>query len=331
MKVKISEIKKILVLSLTKRGLSNNEARLVAEEYLIGELEGKITHGLIAFPLLVENKTSLKSDQPWKIIRETPSLIYINGNKNIGQLVVDFTIKKIFKKIKKTGVVLSALYNITPILRPGSIARNLAEKDLVSLIFENGGKNMISPPGGIDPVVGTNPLGMGIPTNKNPIIVDMASSKMAWGFIRLAKRLDRKLPPDTYLDKNGNFTLNPDDVYSVIPMAGYKGFSLALAIEIFTGSLLNSSMGIMPKTPYHTANRGLIIIAIDPSFFTDVDKFKKENSKLLEIIKKSRKIKNAKEILIPGERAKRSLQASIKKGYLEIEESLYQKLISLKN
>lgn len=331
MKVEISEIKKILVLSLTKRGLSNNEARLVAEEYLTGELEGKTTHGLIAFPLLVENKTSLKSDQPWKIIRETPSLVYVNGNKNIGQLVVDFTIKKIFKKIKKTGVVLSALYNITPILRPGSIARNLAEKDLVSLIFENGGKNMISPPGGIDPVVGTNPVGMGIPTSKNPIIIDMASSKMAWGFIRLAKELGKKLPPDTYLDKNGNFTLNPDDVYSVIPMAGYKGFSLALAIEIFTGSLLNSSMGIMPKTPYHTPNRGLIIIAIDPSFFTDVDKFKNENSKLLEIIKKSRKIKNAKEILIPGERARKSLQASIKKGYLEIEESLYQKLISLKN
>lgn len=329
MKIKISEIEKILLGSLVKRGLSAREAKLVAYEYLESELEGKLSHGLMAFPALVENVNFLKKEPP-QVVKETPSLIYVDGRGNIGSLVVDFALKNLLEKIKTSGVVMVALFNSTPVLRPGSIAKNLAERGFLALVFENGGKEMIAPPGGIDPILATNPIGIGIPTAKDPIVIDMATSKRAWGEVRLAKRFRHKLPPETYLDKNGNFTLDPDKAYSVVPMADYKGFALALAIEIMTGSLVNSSMGVRKNIPgtYQAARRGLIIIGVDPSFLTDISRFRKENSRLIRMIKQSRKTKGTERILIPGERARNNLKKNLKEGYLEIEETLYQKLLS---
>ncbi|MBI4999864.1 Ldh family oxidoreductase [Candidatus Gottesmanbacteria bacterium] len=283
----------------------------------------------MAFPALVENVNFLKKEPP-QVVKETPSLIYVDGRGNIGSLVVDFALKNLLEKIKTSGVVMVALFNSTPVLRSGSIAKNLAERGFLTLIFENGGKEMTAPPGGIDPILATNPIGIGIPTAKDPIVIDMATSKRAWGEVRLAKRFRHKLPPETYLDKNGNFTLDPDKAYSVVPMADYKGFALALAIEIMTGSLVNSLMGVRKNIPgtYQAARRGLIIIVVDPSCFTNINKFRKENSKLIRMVKQSRKMKGTERILIPGERARNNLKKNLKEGYLEIEETLYQKLLS---
>ncbi len=329
MKIKITEMEKILRRSLTKRGLSVKEAKIVAREYLMGELEGKITHGLMAFPALLEANKFFHNNSP-RIIKKTPATVFINGNGNVGVLVVDFILKKVIKDIKKSGSVLLAINNISPVLRPGSIAETLAAKNLIGLVFENGGKEMMAPEGGIDPILATNPIGIGIPTAGDSIVVDMATSKRAWGEIRLAKRFKHKLLDNTYLDKKGYFTNNPDKVHSVVPMAGYKGFSLALAIEILTGSLVQSSMGIRRNVPgtYQAATRGLVILVINPAFFGSATGFKRKNSLLIKQIKQSRKAKGFQEILIPGERAKRKLLASQKEGKLEIEKDLYEKLLS---
>lgn len=331
-KVKISQIRTTLEKILLRQGLTKSAAKIVADEYLEGELEGKYSHGLLAFPAIIERLIDKKALEP-KILKRTHSFIYLEANKNLGALVGRQAADLAVKMASKEGVGLALIRNMLTWLRPGKIAQYIAQKNFIGLVVNNGGVPMVAPPAGFDPIIGTNPIGIGIPTAKEPILVDMATSKRAWGIVREAKTRGGNLPPATFYGKEGNFTIKPEEAYSVVPAGDYKGFSLGLMIEILTGSLVNMPMGLhkLGKGDYRTLPRGAMILVINPQKTTSLNNFKLLNSALIKQIKASRKLKGVKEIMVPGERAAQTKQVNIKNGYLEINEHLWQQITSLAN
>jgi len=325
MKIKIEEARKLCEDVLIKRKFPKNWIKPVVDEYIEGELQGKLTHGLIAFPSLIENFSM--PEKEWKIEKESHSTVLINGNKNLGILVGKEAVDIISKMAKKEGIGVAALYNIFTFLRPGSIAKMIAEKDMIGIVVNNGGREMVVPEGGIDPVLATNPIGVGIPTKEEPIVFDMATSKKAWGEVNVSKIFARFLPEETFLDKDGNYTTDPNKAYSVAPMGNYKGYALGLLLEILTGSLVGMSMGIRgTRGDYRRLLRGSLLIAINPLFFTNLAEFKIKNSELINQIKSSRKAKGIDEILIPGERAKKIKKENLRKGYIEVTDSVIENI-----
>ena len=314
---------------LAKHGLSKKDAEIIAEDYLLGEKEGKKSHGLMAFPPMIEKIGTLKRG---KIIveKEGPSYALINGNENFGQLVGEKARKIAVKKAKKNGVAIIGAHNMLTFLRPGAQAEKIQEEGLIGIVVNNGGLEAIAPTGSIDAVLATNPVGFGIPTDETPIIADFATSKRAWGEVRVAKAEKRNLPENTFMDADGNFTTKPEKAESVAPFGDYKGYAIALLVEILTGSLVNMQMGIKRKDGHHQNLRGAIFIVIDPKKFTGLDKFKKANSALARQIKNSRKAKNVDEILVPGERAMKRKKKTERLGYFDIDDELYEKIRNLK-
>jgi LDH2 family malate/lactate/ureidoglycolate dehydrogenase len=328
MKIKIEEARKLCEDVLIKYGFPKNEIKTIVDEYIESELQGKLSHGLIAFPSLVDRTIIPK--EKWAIEKEAHTAVFIDGKNNFGKIVGREAVEIICKKAKKEGIGLAAINNILPFLRPGTIARMIAEKDMIGIVVNNGGREMTAPEGGIDPVIATNSIGVGIPAKKEPIVFDMATSKRAMGEVRVAKILGHFLPEQTFLNKDGNYTTNPDEVYSVVPMGNYKGYALGLLIEILTGSLVNMPMGIRNKKgDYRASQRGAIFIAIDPSFFTNLDEFKKRNSELINQIKSSRKSSGINEILIPGEKSRRKRTENLQRGYLEVNEKVIENIKKL--
>jgi len=325
MKIKIEDARKLCEEVLTKKDFSKKEIKIVVDEYIEGELLGKLSHGLIAFPSLIKSFGIPK--EKWAIEKETHSSVFINGNKNFGLIVGKEAVEIICKKAKKEGIGFAALRNILPFLRPRTIAKMISEKGMIGIVVNNGGREMTVPEGGIDPVLATNPIGVGIPTREDPIIFDMATSERAFGEVTVAKILGHFLPEQTFLDKNGNYTTDPNEASAVVPMGKYKGYALGLLLEILTGSLVDMPMGIRDKgRDYRSSERGAIFLAIDPSFFTDLDEFKKRNSELVSQIKSSRKAKGVNEILIPGERAKRKREENLRRGYFEVNDSVIENI-----
>jgi L-2-hydroxycarboxylate dehydrogenase (NAD+) len=156
-KIRISEIKKTLERVLIKHGIPKEEAKIIADEYLEGELQGKLSHGLMAFPSVIK-KISRKREKI-KIIKKTNALIFVDANFNFGAVVGKLAVKKAIKMARKEGVALVVIKNLTTWLRPGTIARWIAEKDFIGLVANNGGRPMVAPPGGYEPVIATNPIG----------------------------------------------------------------------------------------------------------------------------------------------------------------------------
>jgi LDH2 family malate/lactate/ureidoglycolate dehydrogenase len=202
---------------------------------------------------------------------------------------------------------------------------------MVGWVINTGGPPMVAPPGGRDPVVGTNPIGIGIPATDSPVIVDMATSKRAWGEVSLAKRFhDHSLPPDSFIDSEGVPTLNPELAHAALPMGGYKGFGLGLLIEILGGSLVGMDMGKgEPNEAYYARDRGALILVINPEMTVGSSKFKADNQDFITAIKRTPAAQGSDGVTLPGDRAMKTNQENGAKGYLEIDDVLWDEITRL--
>ncbi|MFA6382061.1 MAG: Ldh family oxidoreductase [Candidatus Buchananbacteria bacterium] len=334
MKVKIKEIRRLCEVILIKRGLKPAEAKIVVADYLEGELLGKITHGLISFSGVIEKAGQTKAKKIL-VSRKSNNFLLLNANGQIGQLVAGVATKAVIKMAKKTGIAMVGVYDSLPFLRPGSQAEKIAENDLIGLVLINGGGPTVVPPGGLDAILATNPIGFAIPTFGKPIVCDMAISKKAISEVKLAKLLGRDLPEDSFVDKKGEIIKDPDSFFAALPFGDYKGFNLGILFEILTGSLVNAEIGYKKKDigsskdKYGKKYRGALFIAINPSVFTSLKKFKQKNSQFIKEIKSVKRKKGIKEIVIPGKKAYQNKEIALRRGWLEVDKKIIEQIKKL--
>lgn len=329
MKVKISDITRTLEDIIVSRSkLSAEDAKILASDYVEGELQGKKSHGIAAFPAVVEKLPEAAAD--YEVLKETESFIYADAHGSFGALVGRKLAEQAIEKTKAQGVALALVREMKSWLRPASVAQYVADNGMVAWVVNTGGPPMVAPPGGRDPVVGTNPIGIGIPAEEAPLVADMATSTRAWGEVRLAKRFNHDLPADSFLDSEGVPTTNPDEAHAAIPTGGYKGFALGLLVEVLGGSLVGMNMGKgVPNEAYHTRNRGAFILVINPAMTVGGDEFKKTNSEFFQSIKATPPAKGSEKVTLPGDRAAQTKQNHINKGYLEIDDELWKEIENL--
>ena len=117
MKVSIKEIKKLLTNTLLKNGVDRNDVKLIMEDYLEGELLGKVSHGLMAFPSIVKKASSMK--KKIKIVKQTSSYAFIDGQGYFGQVAANKAIELAIKKAKKNGIAMVGMNNIVAFLTKG--------------------------------------------------------------------------------------------------------------------------------------------------------------------------------------------------------------------
>lgn len=329
MRVQFAEVKETLLkIILDKSKLSKEDAEILASDYLEGELQGKKTHGIAAFPAVIGILPQAHAN--YKILKETDSFLFVDAQGGLGAIIGRKVADILIDKARKQGVAYGVIAEMKSWLRPATLAQYIAENDMTAWLVNTGGPPMVAPPGGKEPVVGTNPIGIGIPTSDNPVVVDMATSTRAWGEVRLAKRFNHQLPGNSFFDKEGVPTLDADSAYAAIPMGGYKGFGLGLFIEILGGSFVGMEMGKKGEVneAYHTRNRGAAILVINPEMTVGKEKFKEQNEEFISRIRNSPPAKGSKKVTIPGDRARASKEKALKNDYLEIDDALWKEIVS---
>lgn len=330
MKIPIDDIRDKMASILHAKGYKDEDVDFLIEMYLGGELSGHTSHGLASFPGFVAEDYS-KLPQP-EVLKSTAALFMIDAKANPGALVGKQAADEAIARAKKEGVGTAIIKNMDSWLRPGAIAQYIARQDCVALVTNSGGSVAIAPPGGYDPVTGTNPIAYGIPTALSPIVVDLATSKRAWGQVRLANKYGTNLPEDTFYNDQGETTVNPKEAYSVKAFGEYKGFSLALLVEILCGSLVGMNMMIEnnegdnfgAKMPV----RGAIIVVFDPSQTTDIDSFKQANTSFLKKIKTSHTLPS-EDIRLPGEYGANLYEQNLQEGTIDIPEEVWEEINNL--
>src|SRR5208283_441999 len=174
---------------------------------------------------------------------------------------------------------------------------------------------------------GTNPLSIGVPAlDGRPLVLDMSSSVVARGKIRLASLSGESIPLGWALDDAGTPTTDPKLALkgSLLPLGGPKGSGLAMMIDIFSGMLSGSAYGRKLRS-FHELDGatgvGACFIAIDIGRFLPPESFDKKMADYVRDIKGLRRQDGIAEILLPGEVERQKEEESRRSG-IEVPETV---------
>ena len=328
--VKVSEITNIMEKALRDKGYDDDNIPFIIDMYLSGELRGHTSHGLTSFKGFLEHDYS-NLPKP-EAIKATDACYFIDAKSNPGVLIGRKAADEAIKRAKKQIIGVTLIKNMDSWLRPGVIAEYIVEKGFMAYVTNSGGNAAVAPPGGYEPVASTNPFAYGWPTVNGTFVVDMATSKRAWGEVRMANKLGTKLPRNTFYDGMGHITTNPKEATSVMSFGEHKGFALTFLTEVMTGALLGVPMHINSGTSNNFGDkmpeRGACIIAIDISQTVGLDEFKTQVGYYVDGIEKTKPLAGQK-IRIPGQQAMEKANLAIQTDEVEIPNELWTELQEL--
>ena len=307
--MKIMKDKEIALVKeiLKKLGASEEDQELVAEATIDADLKGFTSHGLGRFPqyLISIEAGTINLKDNITIEKETPAIALINGNSGFGQAVSYKAMQIAIKKAKEVGIACVGVHNSNHFGVTGFYSDLALRENCIGLVLANTDP-AIAPLGGKEPLIGTNPVALGIPS-KTYITVDMATSVTARGKIIESKRKGLDLPDGWALDKDGNPTNDPE----------------AALIEILTGPLVQAGYGhgvTGTASPTKNCTKGDLYVVIDPSKFGDFDEFVEHTEDFVSQIRAT-----GETVAIPGDLEVKRIAEAEANG-VAIDEKLYEQL-----
>lgn len=326
MNITAEQEKNIIIEILTRMNVSLEHAEIVADVTSDANLKGFSSHGLGRFPQYIKGLKvgTIKTDAEIEIEKETPAMVLINGNHIFGHVVAYKAMKIAMQKAKETGIGIVGVHDSNHFGVAGYYSDMAVMEDLIGLVIANT-EPAVAPIGGKEPILGTNPIAIGIPSNKHYVSVDMATSASARGKLLEAMRKGQKIPENVALDEEGNPTIDPECALrgSILPFGAHKGYALAFMIEIMAGPLVRAASGKAVRgtaNPEEMCTKGDLIMAIDPSKFVDIEEFKRDVDKFIEEIKNS-----GDNIFIPGDMEVINVKKGKENG-LPVDDILYAQL-----
>ncbi len=287
-------------------GVDKATAAEVMRSLVLSNLMGVDSHGIVR---VAEYIRALKTgaivpDSQPRIIRENEVVIVLDGCRGFGQIVARHAMRLIIDKARVKGVGVGSLRNVLHVGRVGEFVAMASDEGMIGIMFVNGGRRggAVAPFGSGQGMLGTNPIAFSIPAGASPaLLADFATSTMAEGRVRIARNRGEKLPPGCLLDKHGQASDNPADLYdggAITTFGAYKGYALSLLIEVLAGILSGGETPIFPT--YDGMNNGFAI-AIEPDFFRSRPEFEAAINYFFTSIKNGPPAEGSQGALIPGE------------------------------
>jgi LDH2 family malate/lactate/ureidoglycolate dehydrogenase len=298
-------------------GISREGAHTVAAALVEADLQGLPSHGTMqAEQYLLRLKRGIVSrEETVSIVSDQGPIVVIDGRDMLGQLSSNQANAIAIERAKKHGVGIAAVRNVSHFGAAGRYALAAAQAGCVGIVLANT-RTVMPAPGGVEPLVGTNPLAIGVPAAEEPhIIFDMATSEGSVGKIRIAGKAGKPIPDNWALTADGRPTTDAQEALKgmLLPTGGAKGFGLSLMIDLLCGLLASGGWGdqvVGGVTGSHPHNASHLFIAMDIARFRPLDAFKAEASKAAERVRRSRKAPGAGPLFVPGERKWRTFRDS---------------------
>lgn len=305
---------------LCRCGFDAAEAAEITDVLVEAHLWGRPTSGLGHLRHVVRAAADRK---PITVVREDSRSVLLDGGNNPGFLVAGRAMRMAIAKAKETGLATAAARNAYLGGINGYYAGMAARQDLIGLVTISSGKR-VAPAGGIDPLFGTNPLAVAIPTLDEPIVLDFATASTNVGSLHRAERLGAEIAPGLAIGPDGAPTTDPAAALAgaILPFGGHKGSGLAMIVQCL-GMLAGGAV-----VPTGIRDFGYFLMAIDPSLFMPVEDYKARTSELVEMMHASRPSTAGDAVRVPGERSLRERERRLVEG-IDLDDGLYKELLAL--
>lgn len=310
-------------------GARERDAKVVVDSLVDADRRGVHSHGLARIPSYLAQMRAGEID-----VQAEPELIggggpvaRVEGRLCFGAVLGRLAIDEACALAERYGIGAVVVRDATHFGAAGYYARRAASRGLIGVSATNT-PAVMAPFGGIEARLGNNPIAVAAPVaGRQPFVLDMAHTHVARGRIKLAELRGEKIPAAWALDAEGRRTTDPTAALDgvLLPFGGYKGYALALVVELLSGVLSGSGLshelvntGLTGRVAAGSAptERGVgnLHLALDPAAFVGREAFAAKMAELVGAMKTARVADNRTEILVPGEPEARAEERASREG-----------------
>ena len=328
--IQIKNLEAFCIAAMVDAGLTLKDAELSARVFATTDSWGTFTHGTRQIRGLMKNarRGRLVATAKEKIVNEGPSWAIIDACDGMPTSISYRAVELALKKASETGMCYVGVRGSSHFGAAGFYSNMIAEGGMLGMSFCNV-EPCMTVPGGKSRILGTNPIAWAAPTGTSrTIMLDIATSAVAATKIFAAKSEGREIPDTWLVDDYGVPTTNPNEFPekgSQLPMAGHKGYGLAVLVEILTATLSGAAMmsGVQSwvANTDKPSNQGHAFLAMDVGAMMPASEFHSRMKTMCDEIKEA-DMAPGYEIYLPGEMEWNNREKALVDGIVMPEDAL---------
>jgi LDH2 family malate/lactate/ureidoglycolate dehydrogenase len=300
------------------RGLRPEDASCVAEVLVWANLRGIESHGISRVPRYLQfiDQGDLDPAATPQVHRLGDALFHLDAAHSAGAVAMKLAVATALELVPRAGVCVGVVSHTTHAGAIGLYASRIAEQGHAAMVIAAGMPNMAYH-GTRSASLSTSPIAIAVPGREyGPLVLDMATAVAAAGRINQMRLAGEKLPEGWALAKDGTPTTDPAAADIAMPLGGAKGSGLSFMFECLTGLVPAAPIlarAIGATGPRHNAQNAMLI-ALDIAKFRPVEEFCRDVDALATLMKTQPRRPGVDEILLPGERGRRTAETRARTG-----------------
>ncbi len=291
-----------------RAGMPEGDARLAADTLVQADLWGHQSHGVLRLPWYVARLKAGVCEAVAKpdLVVDAGAIAVMDGHDAMGQVLTAFAMEDAIRRAKAHGIGAVALRRSNHFGTAMYFTLMAARAGCVGFLSTNASPAM-APWGGRRKTVGTNPWSWAAPAGTHaPMVLDIANTGVARGKIYLARQKGEPIPQGWAINAAGAPTTDPAEAIDgiILPMAGHKGYAIAVVMDMLSGVLTGSGSGTGVHGPYQTEHRsgaGQFMLALDIAALQPLDEFGARMDRYIADLKSVPLAQGFEEIVYPGE------------------------------
>jgi len=292
----------------------------VIDKLIETSLRGVDSHGIRLMPHYIRATITgrINPDPDFRFKKTASSTMVMDADHTYGITAGVRAMGEVIKMARKSGVGIVVVKNSSHFGAAGIYGLMAAKKNMIGYAFTNV-DSLAVPYGGKERFLGTNAFCFSAPmASEDPFCLDMATTTISWNKLMMYRKQNKSIEPGWAVDRDGNQTTNPYQAAALTHFGKYKGFGVALMIEMMTSLMTGMPYGpnVPQMFPVNKNKRYLshFFMAINIKKFQPISIYKKRMRQIAADLRKISSAKGFENVMIAGDPEKRIYKERVKKG-----------------
>lgn len=332
-RLSFEEVQGTLAGVLVRLGMADERAQTCARLFAETTRDGVYTHGINRFPRFVGTirNGSVNVKAAAERVAGFGGLERWDGNRGPGNLNALTAMERAISLGCEHGVACVTLANTNHWMRAGTYGWQAADAGMIGICWTNTMPNL-PPWGGLDPILGNNPLVFAVPRAKGHVVLDMAMSQFSYGTLESYRKRGEQLPVDGGFDEVGNLTRDPGAIersWRPLPVGYWKGSGLAVVLDMIASVMaLGQATHQLAPDPLLETGISQIFLTLNPQVLGDNTRTDQIADEIVASLHHSRPAADGRRVRYPGEQTLRVRTENEKLG-LPVEPAVWDQILAM--
>jgi ureidoglycolate dehydrogenase (NAD+) len=312
-------LKTLATKRLCEAGMPKEQAVVVADVLVYADLRGVYSHGVMRVEHYAARIRAggMNLRPEFRLERLKPAIGLVDAQGAAGHVMMAYATEQALLIAAEQGLAMVGVKNNSHCGALAYYVQRALDRKMAAMVCVHTDK-IVVPFGGRDAYFGTNPFAFGFPGIKDAILLDMATSEVAWGKILHAREKGQSIPATWAVDADGKPCTDPHQAKGLFPFGGPKGYGIAVMVEALTGLMIGGVFGPHLKPMYGelASYRDLssFILVIDPAVFGAADAYRERTQRLIDELHRHPPAPGVEQVLVPGEIEQRTMERNRRDG-----------------